>query len=75
MEATDQTLGYAANFTVVAFKLLVQCLEKNGALLPDQIEAALRETVEHPKAPRDRFDYQLLGELLKQLQGSSGSLH
>jgi hypothetical protein len=35
MEPTDQAIGYAANFTVVAFKLLVQCLEKNGALLPN----------------------------------------
>jgi hypothetical protein len=75
MEPELQAIGYLANFTTVAFKILVGCLEKNGALLPDQFRTALQSTVEHPQAQRDRLDYQFLAELLKQLDGAVEPLH
>jgi len=42
MEPEIQAIGYVANFTTVAFKILIECLEKNGALRPGQIRTALR---------------------------------
>jgi hypothetical protein len=75
MEPELQAIGYSANFTTVALKILVQCLEKNGALMPGQIETALRKTLEHPGAEKERLDYQFLAELVKVLDGSVDKLH
>ena len=69
MEA--QALAYTTNYASVVFKLLIECLEANGALLPGQLQKALRGTIGHPKAERHRLDYVLLTELLKQLEATS----
>ena len=65
MEA--QAIAYTANYASAVFKILIECLEKNGALIPGQVQKALRATVGHPKAERHRLDYVLLAELLKEL--------
>jgi hypothetical protein len=70
MDPEILAIRYVANFTTVTFKILIECLEKNGALRPGQIRTALRGTVAHPNAERDRFDYQLLADLLKRLDSS-----
>jgi hypothetical protein len=61
----------AANYASVVFKILIECLEKNGALLPGQVQKALRATVGHPQAERRRLDYVLLAELLNELDATS----
>ena len=48
MEA--QALAYTTNYASVVFKLLIECLEANGALLPGQFQKALRGTIGHLKA-------------------------
>ena len=65
MEA--QAIAYTANYATAVFKILIECLEKNGALIPGQVQKALRATVGHPKAERHRLDYVLIAELLKEL--------
>jgi hypothetical protein len=75
MESQAQAIAYAANFASVTFKILIECLEKNGALLPGQVQKALRATIGHPKAERHRLDYVLLAELLKQLDATDEPLH
>jgi hypothetical protein len=75
MEPELEAIGYSANFTTVALKILVGCLEKNGALMPGQVQTALRQTVEHPQAKTDRLDYQFLAQLLKALDDSVEQLH
>jgi hypothetical protein len=70
MQPEIQAIQYVGNFTAVAFKILIECLEKNGALRPGQIRMALRGTIAHPQAERDRLDYQLLADLLKRLDDS-----
>ncbi len=69
MEA--QAIAYATNYASVVFKLLIECLEVNGALLPGQFQKALRGTIAHPNAERHRLDYVLLSELLKQLDATA----
>jgi hypothetical protein len=59
-----QAIAYTANFA---------CLEKNGALRPGQLQTALRGTIGHPKAERNRLDYVLLADLLKQLEATLNS--
>jgi hypothetical protein len=71
MEPGIQASGYVANFTTVTFKILIECLEKNGALMPGQIWTALRGTIAHPKAEPGRLDYQMLADLLKRLDESA----
>jgi hypothetical protein len=75
MEPWLQAIGHTANFANVAMRILVGCLEKNGALLPGQFQDALRATVEHPQAERERLDYQMLAQLLKSLEGEIEPLH
>jgi hypothetical protein len=75
MEPELQAIGHTANFATIAFRILIECLEKKGVLLPEQFQTALRKTIDHPKAERDRLDYQMLAELLKQLDGSAEPLH
>ena len=65
MEA--QAIAYTANYSSIVFKIMIECLEKNGALRPGQVQTALRATIGHPKAERHRLDYVLLLGLLKQL--------
>ena len=65
MEA--QAIAYTANYASVVFKIVIECLEKNGALRPGQVQTALRATLGHPKAERQRLDYVLLAGLLSQL--------
>ena len=71
MEA--QAIAYTTNYASVVFKLLIECLEANGALLPGQFQKALRATIGHPKAERHRLDYVLLTELLKSTRRQSGA--
>jgi hypothetical protein len=66
MEA--QAIAYTANYASVVFKIMIECLEKNGALRPGQVQTALRATIGHPKAERNRLDYVLFAGLLKQLE-------
>ena len=47
MEA--QAIAYTANYASVVFKIMIECLEKNGALRPGQVQTALRATIAHPK--------------------------
>jgi hypothetical protein len=68
-----QAIAYTANFATVTFKILIECLEKNGALRPGQLQTALRGTIGHPKAERNRLDYVLLADLLKQLEATLNS--
>jgi hypothetical protein len=68
MEA--QAIAYTTNYASVVFKLLIECLEANGALHPGQFQKVLRATIAHPKAERQRLDYVLLSELLKQLEAA-----
>jgi hypothetical protein len=70
MEPEIQAIRYVANFTTVTLKILIECLEKNGALRPGQIRMALRGTIAHPKAERERLDYKMLADLLDRLDGS-----
>jgi hypothetical protein len=65
-----QAIAYTANFSTVAFKVLIECLERNGALQPGQIPKALRATLGHPAAEPHRLDYVLLADLLKQLEAN-----
>ena len=46
MEA--QAIAYTANYASVVFKIMIECLEKNGALRPGQVQTALRATIAHP---------------------------
>ena len=69
MEA--QAIAYTANYASAVFKILIECLEKNGALLPGQFQKALRATIGHPKAERHRLDFMLLAELLDQLDSTA----
>jgi hypothetical protein len=66
MEA--QAIAYTANYATVVFQIIIECLEKNGALHPAQVQTALRATLGHPKAERQRLDYVLLAGLLNQLE-------
>jgi hypothetical protein len=68
MEA--QAIAYTANYASVVFKIMIECLENNGALRPGQVPTALRATLGHPKAERQRLDYVLLAGLLSQLEAS-----
>jgi hypothetical protein len=70
MDPDILAIRYVANFTTVTFKILIECLEKNAALRPGQIRTALRGTIAHPNAERDRLDYQMLADLLKRLDSS-----
>ena len=70
MEA--QAIAYTANYASVVFKILIECLEKNGALLPGQVQKALRATLGHPKAELHRLDFVFLAELLSQLDATTG---
>jgi hypothetical protein len=36
MEPELQAIGHTANFATIAFRILIECLEKKGALLPEQ---------------------------------------
>jgi hypothetical protein len=65
MEA--QAIAYTANYASVVFKIMIECLEKNGSLRPGQVQTALRATIGHPKAEQHRLDYVLLAGLLNQL--------
>jgi hypothetical protein len=71
MDDRDIAVGYAANFVAKALVVLVECLEKQGALGERQYESALYKVVEAHGAPRDRLDYQLLLALLEALEGRS----
>jgi hypothetical protein len=71
MDDRDIAVGYAANFVAKALVVLVECLEKQGALGEGQYESALHEVVEAEGAPRERLDYQLLLALLGALKGHS----
>jgi hypothetical protein len=71
MDERDMAVGYAANFVTKALVVLVECLEKQGALGERQYESALHEIVEADGAPRERLDYQLLLALLEALEGRS----
>jgi hypothetical protein len=66
MEA--QAIAYTANYASVVFKIMIECLEKNGALRPGQVQTALRATIGHPKAERNRLGFVLLAGLLNQLE-------
>jgi hypothetical protein len=68
MEA--QAIAYTANYASVVFKIMIECLEKNGALLPGQVQKALRATIGHPRAEPHRLDYVLLAGLLNQLDAT-----
>jgi hypothetical protein len=68
MDAHDDAIGYSANFTLQAILILVNCLKNQGALGERQYENALRVTIEADGAPRDRLDYQFLGQLLAALE-------
>ncbi len=70
MEA--QAIAYTANYASVVFKILIECLEKNGALRPGQVQKALRATIAHPKAEPHRLDFVLLAELLNELEATAG---
>lgn len=77
MNATDQAIGYTANFTVTAFVILVSCLKNQGALGERQFEDALRATIDAAGDDRSRLDYQQLeilwGMLNKQTPGQPPS--
>ena len=66
-----QAIAYTANFSSVAVRLLVECLEANGALRPGQFQKALKGTLAHPQSQLNRLDYVLLGDLLNQLDSKS----
>jgi hypothetical protein len=68
MDDRDIAVGYAANFVAKALVILVECLEKQGALAEGQYESALQKVVEAHGAPRERLDYQLLLALLDALK-------
>jgi hypothetical protein len=68
MEA--QAIAYTANYASVVSKIVIECLETNGALRPGQVQPALRATLGHPKAERQRLDYVLLAGLLNQLDAT-----
>ena len=67
MKSEAQALAYTANFATAAFKILVECLEKNGALHQGQFQRTLRTTIGCPDAELHRLDYVLLSELLNRL--------
>jgi hypothetical protein len=69
MEA--QAIAYTANHASIVFKILIECLEKNGALLPGQVQKALRATIGHPKAEQHRLDFVLLAKLLHELDATA----
>jgi len=71
MDAHGVAIGYSANFTATAILILVNCLKNQGALGERQYENALRATIEADGAPRDRLDYQFLGQLLAALEKQS----
>ena len=71
MEPEIQAIRYVANFAIVAHKILIECLERNGALRPGQFRTALRGTIAHPKAEQQQLDYQMLAELLERLDNES----
>lgn len=64
----DEAAAHVANFVTVALIDLVHCLKNQGAIEARQYENALRTTIEHPDAPRERLDYVFLAELLRQLE-------
>jgi hypothetical protein len=70
-----QAIAYTANFATVALRILIEGGEKNGALLPGQVQKALRATMGHPKAERHRLDYVLLADLLRQLEAGDEPLY
>ena len=68
MEPSDKDLGLTANFSCVAFTLLVNCLKTQGVLGPTQFEDALQATLSAEGVDRARLDYMFLKDLLKNLR-------
>jgi len=68
MNPADQAIGYTANYTCVAFTLLVNCLKAQGVLGPTQFEDALQATLSAEGADRARLDYMFLKNLLVSLR-------
>ena len=54
---------------IASYVMLANCLKNNGALAGDQLENALRKTIDAPGAARDRLDYQIIAQVLAALEG------
>jgi hypothetical protein len=67
MEPSDKDLSLTANFSCVAFTLLVNCLKTQGVLGPAQFEDA-QATLSAEGVDRARLDYMFLKDLLKNLR-------
>jgi hypothetical protein len=68
MHQSDPAITDTANFTLVAFTILVNCLKSQGALGAHQFEDALQATLSAEGADRARLDYEFLKDLLKSLR-------
>lgn len=58
------------NAMTQAMVILNKCLLNKGALEPGQFLAAIKETINHPDAQWDRFDYTVLQMLAKEIERS-----
>src|SRR6478735_7990406 len=72
LDQTFQLLGYHAIANMVALTTLARCLVNAGALPEGLFETALRDTIEHEGADRERPDYKLLAQLLEELERIDG---
>jgi hypothetical protein len=66
--ATAEELALVANFTAMTFVMLIENLEKTGALQSGAMERALRATMQYPGAEVARLDYRLFASLLAALE-------
>ncbi len=67
---TQQAIALATIGTSTALVILANCLKNNGALDPEQFEDGLRRTINARGVDPDRLDYQVLQQILAQLEGS-----
>lgn len=65
----ERAVAHTANYMTHALLVLVACLQKNGALLPDQYRSELKASVERDAFNPDRIDHQFCQYLLKCLEG------
>ena len=66
-----QAIALTVNGTVTAIVTLTNCLKNTGALDDGRFERALENTINAPSAEPDRLDYQVLAQILDQLQGKT----
>lgn len=69
MDEHAKALAYSISAIHIEIRILVQMLERRGVLEPGAYLKALKDTINHPEAQYERFDYEVLRQLAILIEG------